>query len=77
MANSSPPPLSPPPPPAAAAAGTGAWGSYDSKRAFVVNVVTTVVALICVSLLAFAVYAGLRCCRRRSKTPRQHEEAAR
>jgi hypothetical protein len=57
MATSSPPPLSPPASPAAAA-----WGPYESKRAFLDNVVTTVVVVVCFSLLAFAIYAVGRCC---------------
>ncbi|KAL6647199.1 hypothetical protein ACP70R_014636 [Stipagrostis hirtigluma subsp. patula] len=54
MATSSPPPLAP-------AAGTGAWGPYDSKRAFLNNVVITVGALGCVALLALAIFVVLYC----------------
>ncbi|KAL6880313.1 hypothetical protein ACP4OV_011878 [Aristida adscensionis] len=38
-----------------------AWVSYDSKRAFLANAVTTLVVLACASLLAFAIYAVGRC----------------
>lgn len=63
--------LSPSLAPPAAAAGTGAWGPYDSKRAFVGNVVATAVGVGCAVLVAFLVFVALRRCRRarRSNAP--------